>query len=462
MSHPAPAQRRPRLRLLAALAIALAIAIAPLAAAPVSGLVGAETDDSSDLGAFMALLAAWPRIPGETLPIGGGIPVRVVDSSGAGVPYVSWRLTDGGKEVSRGSTFVDGGLSLPELSKETGPLRIELQARGAARVVSLPSQPSPGASLLLEGSRPLASPLPLEVVFVLDTTVSMAGRMQAVKRALSLSMDAIAGLGEGFSPRFGLVLFRDAGDDYLVRTTPLTADRGLVDAAIAGAAAAGGGDEEEDLGAGIKAALEGSLWKAGGLRMIFAITDAPPKAMAAAMEGARREGIKICAIGLGPLEPRAEFALRSLAASTGAPYIAADTVAVAAPRSGPGPSKGVVRGDVETIISRIVGAEAAAASGKAGAARDPALELLDSVQARMAASLAYPESARLRGAAGTVVLALKVDAGGVLAEGRVAASSGSAILDKAALDLAASSLPLPNPAAAPVELEIRVVYRLGK
>lgn len=435
-----------------------------LGAAPAaSGLVGAETDDSPDPAALQALIASWPGLGLEAGPPLKAL--RVVDGQGRPLPASAWRLSLGGTEEARGLSYLDGRILLPIPAAGSEAPRLELSARGAARVVSLGTAlgPGPAPDLVLEGARPLPSPLPCDVVFVLDTTVSMAPRLPTVKRSLSLAMDAIAALGPGIDPRFGLVLFRDSGEDYLVRLTPLGSARPAVDAALAGALALGGGDPAEDLGAGIKAALADPGWRAGGARIVIALTDAlakPGLASAGAMAGLA--GVKVCAVGLGPLEPAAEFALRKLAAQTGAPYIAADLGSVAAPRQAPGRSQGVVRGSVEGMLTRIVGAELALAQGRAGGRGDPALELLDRVQARMAAGLAYPEAARLRGISGTVVLAILVDSRGGLASARVASASGSAILDKAALDLASQAFPQPNPAGAEVELEIRIVYRLGK
>lgn len=456
--------RLPAPRLASSLVLALAAFILTgpgLAALPASGLVGAEIDDSRDPGAIETLREAW-----ALTPLQGQSPsstLWVVDGAGFSVPDTGWRLVRDGREIGQGRSFLDGSIHLPIPELNAEAYRLELSARGVAKVFTLPLPSDARSRLLLEGSRPLPSPLPCQIIFVLDATVSMNPRFPTVKRALSITMDAIEDL-PGISPEFGLVLFRDVGEDYLVRPSPLSQDRSRVEAALAGAYALGGGDEAEDLGAGLEAALADPGWEAGGLRLIVAITDAPPKeaALATAMAKAQGEGVGICVIGLGPLDPAAEFLLRDLAAQTGAPYIAADLGATVAPRQAQGRSQGVVRGGVETMLARLVGANVALATGRGGAKRDPALDLLDGVQARMAAALAYPEAARLRGISGSVSLALKVDAQGKLALARLAATSGSAILDKAALDLATGAFPQPNPAGAEVELEIRVVYKLGK
>jgi protein TonB len=74
----------------------------------------------------------------------------------------------------------------------------------------------------------------------------------------------------------------------------------------------------------------------------------------------------------------------------------------------------------------------------------------------------YPEAARARGEQGTVRLALVIDRGGHVVSARVIGSSGSAILDEAALDMArrASGRPLPPEMGASVSLTVPVRYSI--
>jgi periplasmic protein TonB len=74
----------------------------------------------------------------------------------------------------------------------------------------------------------------------------------------------------------------------------------------------------------------------------------------------------------------------------------------------------------------------------------------------------YPEAARARGEQGTVRLALVINRGGHVVSARVIGSSGSAILDEAALDMArrASGRPLPPEMGASVSLTVPVRYSI--
>ncbi|MDX9957276.1 MAG: TonB family protein [Spirochaetia bacterium] len=76
--------------------------------------------------------------------------------------------------------------------------------------------------------------------------------------------------------------------------------------------------------------------------------------------------------------------------------------------------------------------------------------------------LAYPEAARRRGVQGTVGLRIAMDAAGHVEEVVVSQTSGSSILDKAAV---AAALAAPGPLAGPgrrLELTLRISFQAGR
>lgn len=82
--------------------------------------------------------------------------------------------------------------------------------------------------------------------------------------------------------------------------------------------------------------------------------------------------------------------------------------------------------------------------------------------ARVETALVYPEAARRRGTEGVVGLRIALDGSGTLAEMRVSRSSGSALLDKAAREAVAASLPVLNPGGTPLTFELAVRFSLEK
>jgi TonB family protein len=87
-------------------------------------------------------------------------------------------------------------------------------------------------------------------------------------------------------------------------------------------------------------------------------------------------------------------------------------------------------------------------------------EVLSLLSSLIAERKTYPEAARRRKTQGSVGLALKVAADGSLASARVEKKSGSAILDRAALDLVKGLFPLALLLDEPMEIALSIEYRL--
>jgi protein TonB len=92
---------------------------------------------------------------------------------------------------------------------------------------------------------------------------------------------------------------------------------------------------------------------------------------------------------------------------------------------------------------------------------DSGAELAARVGAAFEARKTYPEAARRRGAEGVVRLRLRVSGDGRLLAAKLAASSGSSLLDRAALELASSVFPLDNTARRELEFVLAVRYSLS-
>jgi TonB family protein len=101
-----------------------------------------------------------------------------------------------------------------------------------------------------------------------------------------------------------------------------------------------------------------------------------------------------------------------------------------------------------------------AAQDKAATASEARVLVLGEIERRIAASMSYPEAARLRGIEGSIVLAFRVDKEGTLASARIVKGSGSEILDRAGVDLLRSAFPVANDSGRDLELEIPITFRL--
>lgn len=148
----------------------------------------------------------------------------------------------------------------------------------------------------------------IDVVFVLDTTGSMGGLIEGAKEKIWAIANQIATATPRPKIRMGLVAYRDRGDEYVTKLTPLTEDLDAVYSALMGLAAGGGGDGPESVNQAVAEAVGRFEWDrgAGTLRMMYLVGDAPPHVdydqdvrYMATCERAAREGIVINTVQCG-------------------------------------------------------------------------------------------------------------------------------------------------------------------
>jgi Mg-chelatase subunit ChlD len=118
----------------------------------------------------------------------------------------------------------------------------------------------------------------VEVVFVVDTTGSMGGLIDAAKTKIWSICNQIATGQPTPQLKVGLVAFRDRGDDYITKLYPLTDDLDAVHSSLMSFKAAGGGDFPESVNQALYEAVHHIQWSKdkGTLRLIFLVGDAPP------------------------------------------------------------------------------------------------------------------------------------------------------------------------------------------
>lgn len=165
----------------------------------------------------------------------------------------------------------------------------------------------------------------LDVAFLLDTTGSMGDELAYLKKELVDIQTAVH--ARVADTRFGVVTYRDVGDAYVTRATPLDADPGVSRAALAREQASGGGDMPEAVADGL-AASEGLGWRQAPnvAKVLFWIGDAEEKPgthtrVADAIRAARSHGIHVYPIAASGVSARAELTMRSAAQYTGGRYL---------------------------------------------------------------------------------------------------------------------------------------------
>ncbi len=119
----------------------------------------------------------------------------------------------------------------------------------------------------------------IEAVFVLDTTGSMSGLIQAAKENIWSIASSMAQAQPTPELRIGLVAFRDRGDDYVTRVVDLSGDLDSMYAQLMDFQANGGGDTPEAVNQALPEAINTISWSQGqdAYRTVFLVGDAPPQ-----------------------------------------------------------------------------------------------------------------------------------------------------------------------------------------
>ncbi len=160
----------------------------------------------------------------------------------------------------------------------------------------------------------------LDVVFVLDATGSMGDEIDAVKQHLRAMIARIQAGSPAPRVRFGLVAYRDHGDEFLTRVFELSDDPGRVEAAVRRLEADGGGDTPEAVAEALHAAIHQVGWDPDRAtsRMLFLIGDAAPHQdlgldFRAQVRAARARGIQVHALGCSGIQDSGEAEFREVA-----------------------------------------------------------------------------------------------------------------------------------------------------
>jgi len=231
-----------------------------------------------------------------------------------------------GHALARRRTYPDGRALVFPAQSGKGTLRVEYG--GVAK--ELPLDGPRLRTIQLDVRRAgVRGPIPLDVAFIIDTTGSMGDEIDRLKKTLDVIHFQLSHLDPGADVRFGLVEYKDRGDDFVTRPIPFTSDIEKFRASLAHLRAYGGGDEPEDVQAGLEQALHGLQWRdENAVKIAFLIGDAPPHldygeqyTYVSAMQEAARRGIKIAAVGCSGLNLTGEVVWRELAQYTMAPYV---------------------------------------------------------------------------------------------------------------------------------------------
>ena len=302
-----------------------------------SGLKAGYADDNKQYGYFLDFLEEYGDVPHLPLAVEERIIVNIVDREGKSVPNAAVSIVPAGESgsdiespLATGKSLSDGTFyfypSDHQTDAESFEVTVSVQqkrmtatiTRNGARTITIP----------YAFSRTVPEPIPLDIMFIMDTTGSMGEEIQRLKTTIELIHLNLSSLSIKPRVRFGMVLYKDRGDEYITKRIPLTDDLGSFRQSLDQVEASGGGDTPEDLQAALDEAVNNSSWNRNGIRLGFIITDAPPHldydqnvTYPDAARTAKEKGIKLFSVGTGGLDITGEYILRQISQYTAGKYI---------------------------------------------------------------------------------------------------------------------------------------------
>lgn len=296
-----------------------------------AALKAGEIDDNDAFADYLAYLQGYQAGDVRPADVSERYLISVIDDSQR--PVLDARVTvyDGERAVFRGRTYAGGRtIFMPRLfdTGNASSFRVVAEYGQARAETTFERGASERVGLGLRGAE-LDETLRLDLLFLLDTTGSMGDELARIQETI----DSIAARIDGFTPRpeirYGLVAFKDEGDDYVTRSEPFTTDVGVFRAQLAELSAIGGGDTPEAVDEALYEAVARAEWRdEPAVRLVFLVGDAGPHLNAETqftyLDGAREavgRGVKIYPIAASNTDPQAEYVFRQLAQQTMAGFV---------------------------------------------------------------------------------------------------------------------------------------------
>lgn len=288
-------------------------------------LTAGDVDDLLNPAQYAAYAGRFLQASGAKLPFVDArtrVAVRVVDAGGRPVPFARVAIRREGAPLELVTT-ADGTASFyPRADRVPAQTvaQVTSSAGNASRAIAANAR---SVEIALPGRA--AAARAMDLALVIDTTGSMGDEMAYLRAELDTIVERLKRNAGQIDLRIGVILFRDEGDDYVVRSAPLTADIGSVRGLLAEQEADGGGDQPEAMDQAMLAA--GRLqWRADAAKALLLVTDAPPHAenvpaTIAAAQRLRARGVQIVPVAASGVEDSAQYVLRTAAVLTQGRYI---------------------------------------------------------------------------------------------------------------------------------------------
>lgn len=347
-----------------------AVLLLVVGAAAAQSLTAGDIDDHLNWGQYLSYLDRAARQ--ENLPsvaFEDRITLRLEDSAGAGLSNARVTLSGGqaGADIVRfaGSDGIVRLLPAVDGFSASAPISVTVTSGSASQTFEVdPSGmgASREATLRLETTRSL--PTALDMMFVIDTTGSMSDELSYLTRELEGIVASVVADHGNAELRFGLTVYRDVGDDYVVREFGFTSDLQTMQGWLSAQRANGGGDYPEAMEQGLARGLAAEWRGPSASRILFLVADAPPHTQnypgfLDQARAARAAGIHIYPLAASGVADSAEYLMRAAAVMTQGRYLfLTDDSGIGNPHAEPRIACYVVT-SLDDLLVRIVASELA-------------------------------------------------------------------------------------------------------
>ena len=306
---------------------------------PPTDLKAGEVDDNQRWNEYLQFTKDYDGHPVHRTNLADRRIITVLDRDGNPVPNAIITVSDNGKQLAEYLTYADGRtLIFPEALQsrpasgaggwwENGQLDISVERDGfTGETILVPQEGDSHThthTVTLDGKMTYGMSVPLDVLFLLDSTGSMADEIQQIKTTLQSIAKRVSNLPANPDLRFGMVSYRDRDDTYVTRLHDFDGNVDRFQQTIRGVRASGGNDYPESLNQALHEAVNDASWRENAIRLTFLIADAPPhldypqdEDYAVEMVRAREKGIKIFSVASSGLDEQGEYIFRQIAQQT--------------------------------------------------------------------------------------------------------------------------------------------------
>lgn len=299
---------------------------------PSSLLTAGEIDDNANWDDYLLYLRQYAGAEILWVDVIERHIVQVRDSNGRPISGEVVELLVDGQVVKSLRTHSDGSILIfpAALGLPAAAANLEAKLIKTGDMVILELGGSQRDWELVAPAYVAQSQVKLDIHFLIDTTGSMADEINQLRDNMINIARQIDALPAAPNVRYGMTLYRDREDAYVVESVDFVPDVAAFVEHLNHVEADGGGDYAEDLTQGLFRALEEPEWRIENtVSLIFLIADAPPHLdygddtfnYAVHTQRAAELGIKIYSIASSGLDEQGEYIFRQMAQITGGRFI---------------------------------------------------------------------------------------------------------------------------------------------